>query len=383
MIAPFLFYIKTKVYFGCEVLESIPQISRLGKKPLIITGKHFVYSTGLLEKIQKKLENISIRWAIFSDVEENPSVKTVEKAAQAFKGQGCDFVLGIGGGSAMDTAKAVAVLSSNSQGLNKYFGEELVQNPPCPIALIPTTSGTGSEVTRFSVIVDEDNNTKKTIASLSIMPDIAFCDPSLTYTLNPYLTASTGLDALSHCIEGILSVRANPITDILNKETIAMIFRWLPVAVKDGKDKQAREQMMLSSLVAGVSLNCTGTMLGHGMGYTLTLDWSVHHGYASLMFLPQIISLIRERYAQRVEVLDKAFVGDFANRKVENSEGKIIELMEKINLKPSLKTIGIEEKDIENLITRIEKNSQRSLRNIGFKFTTQDIEQVVRKTAGS
>jgi len=272
----YFFNLPTKIYFGTGSLKELKKAKSLGRSALLVTGKHFAKSSGLLKKVESILVKEKIKTTEFCGVEENPSVETVEKGGELARRKKCDFIIGLGGGSPMDAAKGIAVLATNSGGLRKYFGSEKLKNSPLPILAIPTTAGTGSEVTRYAVINDWQDKTKKVVSSFSILPRIAIVDPSLTLTLPDNLTASTGMDAFSHALEGYLSSDANSLTDIFSQEAIKIIRESLLLLLKR-KTLPLREKLSLASLYAGIVINHTGTIIVHGMRYPLTLDYGVQH----------------------------------------------------------------------------------------------------------
>lgn len=367
----FWFCLNTKVYFGCSSLDKyIDEIGTLGKRILIVSGRHSVKVSGLLDRIEKRLKDKSLKCFEFCEVEENPAFQTLEQGSEVAKRNSCDCVLGIGGGSAMDAAKGIAILVTNPGPAKEFAGEDKFSNPPLPVVAIPTTAGTGSEINRYSVIVDKEENAKKTIASLLIMPRFSICDPELTLTLPPKLTASTGMDALSHAIEGYLSKKANPISDVLDLEAIRLGASNLKRAFENGKDIEARANMLLSSLIAGMALNHTGTILAHGMGYALTLDYGLQHGHASGFILPYLLEHIYPKYKERIDRIGEVLGGP---------PWEVLKQLSKdIDMPVRLRDIGIKESELDRLSQRMLENSSRSLKNIDFSFTEDDFKQVAR-----
>lgn len=367
----FWFCLNTKVYFGCGSLDKyIDEIGTLGKRILMVSGRHSVKVSGLLDRIEKRLKEKSLKCFEFCEVEENPAFQTLEQGSEVARRNSCDCVLGIGGGSAMDAAKGIAILVTNPGPAKEFAGEDKFSNPPLPVVAIPTTAGTGSEINRYSVIVDKEENAKKTIASLSIMPRFSICDPELTLTLPPKLTASTGMDALSHAIEGYLSKKANPVSDVLDLEAIRLGASNLKRAFENGKDIEARANMLLSSLMAGMALNHTGTILAHGMGYALTLDYGLQHGHASGFLLPYLLEHIYPKDKERIDRIGEALGG---------YPWEVLKQLSKdIGMPIRLRDVGIKESELDKLSQRMLENSSRSLKNIDFSFTEDDFKQVAR-----
>jgi len=370
-VKEFWFCLNTKIYFGCGILEkSIGEIGLVGKRILIVTGARSAKASGLLGRVEKVLDNKGIRFFEFCEVEENPVFQTLEKGGRLARKNNCDCILGIGGGSPMDAAKGIAVLATNDPPAKKYAGEDKFSNSPLPVVAVPTTAGTGSEITRYAVIVDKEENAKKTIASLSIMPKISICDPELTLTLPPRLTASTGMDAISHAIEGYLSKKANPVNDVLDLEAIRLAILNLKDAFRNSQNLEARSNMLLASLVAGMALNHTGTILGHSMGYALTLDYGLQHGEATGLMLPYLMKYIYQKKKERMDRIGDVLGGP--------PWDILKQLLKEVSLPASLKEIGAVDSKTDILIKRMIENSSRSVKNIDFPFTEDDFRKVVQ-----
>ena len=371
----FWFCLNTKIYFGCGALEKYAgEIGLLGKRVLVVTGRHSAKASGLLGRVEKVLSDKGIKFFEFSEVEENPSFRTLETGAMIARKNNCDCVLGIGGGSPMDAAKGIAILAVNDPPAKQYAGEDKFKNKPLPVMAVPTTAGTGSEITRYAVITDKEENSKKTIASLLIMTAISICDPELTLTLPPRLTASTAMDAISHAIEGYLSNKANPVNDALDLEAIRLAALNLKEAVKNPQNLEARANMLLASLTAGMALNHTGTILGHSMGYALTLDYGLQHGEANGLIIPYLMEHI---YPMKKERIDR--IGDVLG----GTPWKILkQLLRETSLPASLKDIGITDSDVDTLSKRMIENSSRAFRNIDFSFKDDDFKKVVQLAIG-
>lgn len=359
----YFFNLSTKIYFGAGSLKELKEARNLGKKALLVTGKHFAKRSGLLKRVESILLNNRIRPVEFCDAEENPSVETVEKGGKLARGEKCDFVIGLGGGSAMDTAKGIAVLATNPGGLREYFGSEKLKSSPLPVLAIPTTSGTGSEVTRYAVINDWQARTKKVVSSFSILPRIAIIDPSLTLTLPRNLTASTGMDAFSHALEGYLSTDANFLTEILSIEAIKIIKKYLPLLLKKN-NLFLREKLSLAALYAGMVINRTGTIIVHGMGYSLTLDYGLQHGAANALLLPYVADyLVKDKiYQKRLQEI----------LKTTQAKESLLKLNQRLNLPLTLREIGVKKKDLKALSRRAIKDCGRALLRISIPLKEKD-----------
>ena len=365
----YFFNLPTKIYFGKGSLEELRKARNLGKSALLVTGKHFARESGLLKKVESILLNNGIKIIEFCDAEENPAVETVEKGGKLIREKKCDFIIGLGGGSSMDTAKGIAVLATNPGSLREYFGNEKLKNSPLPILAIPTTAGTGSEVTRYAVINDWKAQTKKVVSSFSILPKIAIIDPSLTLTLPKNLAASTGMDAFSHALEGYLSTGANPLTEIFSREAIKLVKRYLPPLMKEN-NLFLREKLSLAAFYAGIVINRTGTIIVHGMGYALTLDYGLQHGAANALLLPYVMGYLGKKKVYQ-EKLKEIF-------KTTEAKESLLKLNRSLNLPLTLKEVGVKKKDLKTLARRAMKDCDRALLRISIPLKENDFSLIYK-----
>ncbi|RKY32498.1 MAG: hypothetical protein DRP67_00760 [Candidatus Omnitrophota bacterium] len=351
------FYLPTKVFFEKGGIEKyLPQIKNYGNKFLIVSGRNFIFRSGLFERIKNILEKERIEFSHFSNVKPEPDTENVEEGVEFCKKEGCDCIVAIGGGSAIDVGKAIALRSKNSGRIENYFGEKEYENEPLPVIAIPTTCGTGSEVTRYSVLVYRKENTKKTIISDRIIPKVAILDSSVLDTLPESLVAATGMDAFSHSAESFLSVKKDKLSEIFSIESLKILWEFLPSAVKG--DDESKEKVFFSSLLAGFAINKTGTIIVHGIGYSLTVKYGIHHGTANALLLPYVFKyLYKNGYREEIERLGNIF------GKVEN----IKNFVKKLGLPVRLKDIGVKEDDIDELVKLSKTGCERALKNMKIK----------------
>lgn len=278
----FIYSMPVKVYFGKGCIDKNSSvIAGIGKRALIVTGKSSADKNGSLKQITGALNKEGIKYERFNRVEANPSVETVREAAQMARDVKADFIIGIGGGSPLDAAKAIAILASNDLDDDGLFSG-VYKNKPLPLIAVPTTAGTGSEVTPYSILTFRKISNKKSIASPEIFPAAAFLDAAFTETLPVDTTINTAVDALSHTVEGYLSARA---TDVIAPIAIESM-RLLGVSLKKLTDKSApsfseRENLLYASMLAGMVIAHTGTTAVHAMGYPLTYHRDIDHGRAN------------------------------------------------------------------------------------------------------
>ncbi len=249
------FYMPPISLMGRGCLKDVGQeIKALGyKKALIVTDKALV-KIGLVKKVTDMLDEANINYVIFDETKPNPTVKNVEDGLKMLKDNNCDFLISIGGGSPHDCAKGIGLVATNGGSIKDYEGVNKSQKPILPLVAINTTAGTGSEVTRFAIITDEDRHVKMAIVDWHVTPLIAVNDPELMIEMPKSLTAATGMDALTHAIEAYLSTDATPVTDASALMAIELIFKYLKKAVENGNDIEAREKMPMLSIWQGLHL---------------------------------------------------------------------------------------------------------------------------------
>jgi alcohol dehydrogenase len=285
------YFMPTKVFFGNEVWEKYgDMLCECGKKALIVTGKNSARLSGALDDVLNELNKYKIDSVIFDEIIENPDLTSVEKGRDIFRNEGCDFIIGIGGGSPIDAAKAIGVMASNNLVGNEIYDSSKMKTV-CPLVAIPTTSGTGSEVTSSSVISNRSENRKAGYSSELNFPKLAYLLPKYTMSLSPKVTRDTAVDALSHLLEGLYSHRRTPIIEPLIHEGVRLIYDNLITAIENPNDEQAREKLMLASMYGGITIAQTGTTLQHSIGYPLTAEFEISHGLANGIVMKDLMEL--------------------------------------------------------------------------------------------
>lgn len=279
-----LLYMPTKVYSEQECVKNhAKEIAAFGKKAMIVTGKHSARKNGALQDITDVLEQESIAYVLFDEIEENPSMETVMKARDFGVQEKVDFVIGIGGGSPLDAAKAIAMMIANPT-LGEEVLYEALELENLPIICVPTTCGTGSEVTPYAILTIHKQRTKKSI-SHRIYPNLALLDAKYLKSMSRAGLVNTAVDALAHLIESYLNTNANELNRIYSREGLAMWAEFKERLLKDSLTKEDYAKMLHASMVAGMAITHTGTSLPHGLSYPVTYELGVPHGKAVGMFL--------------------------------------------------------------------------------------------------
>jgi alcohol dehydrogenase len=283
--------IPTDVHFGYGSSRSLPNhVRSLDARKVFVVTDPGVRRSGIVEKVTTVLEQAAIDFAIYDQVTADSGSNLICEAVEKLKASGAGVVVGVGGGSALDTAKAVAVLATNPGSPLDYVGLHKVRTRPLPTVAMPTTAGTGSEVSLWSVFTDDARKLKVAIGGVLLYPTVALCDPDLTMELPPALTASTGMDALAHAIECYTNKACQPISGALAHKAIELIGRHLRSAVLNSRDRESRYAMMLASTMAGIAMNPTRLGLAHALAMPLG-SWSlkIPHSIAIAVTLPLVM----------------------------------------------------------------------------------------------
>lgn len=279
-----------EVIFGSGSIQQAGEsCARLGARNVLIVTDEGVIEAGWAELTEKSCFEAGLSSVLFSRVSINPTEEEAKMCAQAYLDNECDALIGVGGGSAIDTAKAAAILVTNKGKIQDYEGVDRISKPLPPLVMVSTTAGSGSEVSQFSVIVDTERRKKMTIVSKSLVPDIAIIDPEVLATKNARLTASTGLDVLTHAIESFVSIAATPLTDVHAKNAIMLTAQFLRPSVASRYNKEAKEKMAMASLHAGLAFS--NAILGavHAMAHTIGGRFPFLHGDINAVLLPHVM----------------------------------------------------------------------------------------------
>ena len=283
------FVIPNHTVVGTNVLgEAAPLLKKMGNKAFIVTGKHVAVSD-MMKQLTALLDENGIGYVIFDGITGEPTDTMIENGVEMLKTSACDFIIGIGGGSPLDSAKAIAAMAVNEGSIADYNGKEIT-GEILPLAAIPTTAGTGSEATKFTVITDSEKGIKMLLKGDVLVPKLAIVDSSFTVGAPKSVTSATGLDALTHAVEAYTSRKAFSMTDTLAVSAVKRIMKYLPIAYKEPDNSLAREQMSIAALEAGICINNSSVTIVHGMSRPIGALFHVPHGMSNAMLLKECLS---------------------------------------------------------------------------------------------
>lgn len=283
------FVIPNHTVVGTNVLgEAAPLLKKMGNKAFIVTGKHVAVSD-MMKQLTALLDENGIDCVIFDGITGEPTDTMIENGVEMLKSSGCDFIIGIGGGSPLDSAKAIAAMAVNEGSIADYNGKEIT-GEILPLAAIPTTAGTGSEATKFTVITDSEKGIKMLLKGDVLVPKLAIVDSSFTVDAPKSVTSATGLDALTHAVEAYTSRKAFSMTDTLAVSAVKRIMKYLPIAYREPDNSLAREQMSIAALEAGICINNSSVTIVHGMSRPIGALFHVPHGMSNAMLLKECLS---------------------------------------------------------------------------------------------
>lgn len=379
----FPFRLPEVVYMGRGALENLSrEVERFGAGRVLLVTDAGVQAAGLDGQVVEAIEKGGARVEVFAEVEPEPSTETVDKVGQLVREGGYQLLVGLGGGSPMDVAKGAAVLATNGGSIRDYAGIELIPREGLPTILIPTTAGTGSEVTQNAIFAFKDEKVKKGVVSRYLLPKVAIIDPLLTLSCPPKITAASGVDALVHAIESYTARRATPHTDIYALEAVRLISSSLRAAVFNGGDLEAREKMAMGSFFAGVSLANAGVGAVHALAYPLGGRFGVSHGVSNALLLAPVMEFncvsSLPKFARIAEAMGEPVGGKSLREAAMLAVKAVRELVQDVGIPQSLREVGVSEEDIAQLAVDAEKQT-RLLSNNPRAMTREDIEAVYRK----
>ncbi len=376
------FIIPGQIITGAGALDMAEKtLGQLGRKALIVTDKVMI-ELGNCAKVEQALKNQGINYSIYSEIVGEPTDIMIENGLKQYKEENCDFLIALGGGSPIDSMKAIGSLVKNGVNISDYMGKIIDVEMP-PMAAIPTTAGTGSEATQFTIITDTKKDIKMLLKGKVLMPTLAISDPQFTMTAPPKITAATGLDALCHAVEAYTSNKAQTLSDTFALSAVKRIFKYLPIAFHNGKDEEARTEMAVAALEAGIAFNNASVTLIHGMSRPIGALFHVAHGLSNAMLIKECLSYALsgayECFAELGRSIGVASVKDSDKDASEKFLDAVIKLTEELET-PTLAEYGIDKEVFFNVIEKMAYDAMESgsPQNTRRKVTQSDIEQMYK-----
>lgn len=380
----FINFVTPNVNFGMDAVDTVGQEAKKlnASKVLLVTGPN-VQKSGAADRVLQSLEKAGISAEVMVEARNTPepTAALAEEVAAYAKKHAVDCVIGIGGGSVMDVSKMAAALVVNPLHVRDYFGKEKLPFRGIPTIMIPTTSGTGAEVTKHAIFLDEETNVKKAVASSNLLPNTAIVDPMLTCSCPPSVTANSGFDAFLHAAEPFVSKNANPITDSIALSAITKITNWIGKAYADPDDLDARYNMSMGSLMAGFVLNNAGTSLVHALAYPIGGEYHVNHGKSlapiMLACFRSIMVAKKYRFAQIASAIGENVDGLSEREAAELCLDALKDMLIKLNLPTCLSDLGIEKDEAKVEQWAVDAHAeQRLLSRCARKLSVNDIKNI-------
>lgn len=378
----FSYYLPTRVESGNGASEKTGELIRnLGVSSVLVVTDEGVRFAGLLDSILKSIENAELNYEIYDEVEPNPSAETIYRGTEKLKQYNLKAVLAVGGGSSIDTAKGIAAMATNSGNIIEYEGVGKLKNPPLPIIAIPTTAGTGSEVTNSTVVTNKETSFKLGVLSPLLFPDLAILDPGLTLGLPQEITAATGMDALTHAIESYTSKAASPITQAFALQAIKMIGENLTNTYFVGTDLKSRENMLVASLLAGAAFSQSRLGNVHAISHTFGGVFNIPHGIANAALLPFVMNFnlpaCAEQYYEIAIALGRNVSGLSKIEAAKEAIETVIEMNKAMKIPLNIKELGV---SLDVLPKLVEDSMRSGNVYVNPRLTkSSDIQMIIEK----
>ena len=336
-----------------------PEVKRLGAKSALFITDKFLLDTGAVQPVLDSLKEAGIRLEIYSGVNKEPILQHVEESLALLKKSNCEVVIGCGGGSPIDVAKAVSAMSGNPGRIQDYMGLDKLPSRGVPIVAVPTTAGTGSEATLTTIITDTERDVKMLIISPWLLPSVAIVDPLLTMKLPKGITAATGVDALTHAIEAYVSRKAQPMSDVVALEAMKLLFTYLPIAWEQPDNAEARAQTLLGALLAGIAFSNASVALVHGMSRPVGALFHVPHGVSNAALLGVVMDFsLSGNYARYADVARALGVraGGSDKEVAEAGAAKVRDLITRLEI-PGLEKLGVARDKLDPVVSKMAEDA--------------------------
>lgn len=384
MFEQFRFRTPDTVIFGMNSVEQVGvEAKKLGAGRAMVITDQGVVSAGLVDKVLSPLNKEKIEVEVFDGVEPEPPIGNLLDSVKMAKKGKFDVFIGLGGGSSMDVAKLTSAMVTNEGEIDEFFGVDKVPNKGLPTILVTTTSGTGSEVTRMAVLTDTDENLKKVVSAQNILGDLAIVDPMMAVTMPQRVTASTGIDAIIHAIESYVAINSNPLTDAIALEAIQLVAENLGPAFAHGGDLDARFNMALGSLLAGISLNNAGVGAVHALAYPIGGAYHVSHGVGLIVILGETLKAISmanlPKFVNIAQALGEPVQNLSLREAAEEGIEAVLALAKGVGLPCSLREIGADKSKVQEWAEAAYKE-KRLLGNTPRDLTVEDIAGIFERS---
>lgn len=375
------FFVKSNIVFGRGAVSQLPDmIKSYGMKHVMVVYDQGVKAAGISEQVMEQVTKAGVTVTVFDGVIPNPTNEVVEEAAAIAKEAGADGFVAVGGGSSIDLAKAINVLMTNPGKIGEYGGMNMVKNDCLPLIAIPTTAGTSSEITNVSALIDTEKVIKYVIIDNKIVASDVICDPEFTKTMPAGVTAATGMDAITHAVESYISNMATPLTAYNSLEALKIFRKYLPRAVKDGSDMEAREQMMLGCIIGGFAFSNANLGLVHGIAHTLSAHFGLAHGMANATVLPYVMEYNAKSCPEKMVDMAKV-IGLPVSGNLEEDQYLLSKDLLAMTKELGIKTLsqqGIEKKDFDMLAEDVLKEPVLNF-NPRQGVTKEDVLEILNK----
>jgi alcohol dehydrogenase class IV len=381
-----LFECPTRIFYGSGASAAAGErVSELGVTKVVLVSDRGVAGAGLVDRIAGHLDDAGIGVAVYTETEQNPTTTNLGEICELYRREGCDGLVGLGGGSSMDAAKASSALLENGGSIWDYRGKDLVPRPGPPVVCLPTTCGTGAEVTFVVVITDPSEHFKVVCAARNLASRVAIVDPDLVRSAPPQIVAATGADALAHAVESYLNLGSDPLLDSINIRAIRMIGANLQAAVYD-RDPEAIGQVSLASTMTGIAFNMNANAIVHAASTPVTAHHGVPHGVANAIFMPAGIDFLRPACEEKLrdiaialgEDVSELSAADAAVRGVDAVRG----LLRTVELPDTLRAYGLDPADLDIPTLVEDAMKSRNITNNPREVTRDDLAELYKTVAG-
>ena len=356
-----VFQMPSVIHFGnAAAAQTGPEAKRMGAKKVLLVTDAILMQAGTVKPVLESLSAAGVEAVIFDKVASEPVLAFIDEGLKLLRKKKCEVIVAVGGGSSIDTAKALAVMATNPGKIQDYMGLGKIGQPGLPLIAVPTTAGTGSEVTIFTIITDTTRDVKMLIGSPYVMPCVALVDPRMTLGMPRGLTAATGLDALTHAIEAYVSLKAQPLSDVMALSAIELLFKYLPQAWANPNNLHARTQTLLGAMQAGIAFTNASVALVHGMSRPVGAYFHVPHGLSNAALLGVVMefSLMGnpDRYARIAGAMGIDTTGLLPMEAAEEGTLLVKKLIADLEI-PSLEKLGVEKKKLDKVVEQMAKDA--------------------------